>query len=181
MPYGRNGICLLWHRAESNCNYSLLINSSVGEWVREPIDGGKRCSAGGSRDSGLQGTASSHRARSPHPASTGHPSVTAGRGFPHPSTATSSKGGAKNHAEAAPQVPQPTPTPSPGAEQTHFPALTSTSRRVIKKIFTIDLPAPSQQSTSRVPDTSHHTELEEEQQLESHHKPPAPSPRGFML
>lgn len=36
MPYGRSGTCLLWHGAESNCNYSLLINSSAGKWVGAP-------------------------------------------------------------------------------------------------------------------------------------------------
>lgn len=61
IPYGRNGICLLWYRAESNCNYSLLINSSVEESVKEPINGSKCCSTGGSCNSGLQGTTSSHQ------------------------------------------------------------------------------------------------------------------------
>lgn len=39
MPYGRSGTCLLWHRAESNCNYSLLINSSARKWVAAPSNG----------------------------------------------------------------------------------------------------------------------------------------------
>lgn len=92
VPYGRSGICLLWHRAESDCNYSLLINSSVGESVREPINGGERCSTEGSTE---------------HPIT---PAVIPPK--PHPAR------GDGNHRDPAPQVPQqerpPTPAPSPG-------------------------------------------------------------------
>ena len=125
MPYGRNGICLLWHRAESDCNYSLLINSSVGESVREPINGSKRCSTEGSHNTGLQGATSSHQAQSPCPCSAEQPSVTTGRCFPRPSRTTSSKGGPQNPTDPAPQLPQqeraPTPSTQPWCKANPFP------------------------------------------------------------
>lgn len=52
-PYGRSGTCLPWHGAESNCNYSLLINSSAGKWGRAPSGG---CGARGSHPTGTSPT-----------------------------------------------------------------------------------------------------------------------------
>lgn len=93
MPYGRSGTCLLWHRAESNCNYSLLINSSARKWVAAPSNG---CGARGSHPVGNSPTSHTNTA----PSSPGRPQPSSPHGQGHP-------------ARAAPQEPHTPPSSCP--------------------------------------------------------------------
>lgn len=187
MPYGRNGICLLWQRSENDCNYSLLINFSVEELVRKPTNGSKCCSTEGSHNTRLQGTCSGNAE---------HPPVTTSRCFPHPSRATSIKS-VNVICVKTPQTQLPM-YPNKREHLPQHPALvqrkpifphTSRSREEqfppLEIILTFNLPAPH--SIIHIPDASHNTE----QQLgpitslcmgTQPAEPPAiPSQQGFVV
>lgn len=120
MPYGRNGICLLWYRAGSNCNYSLLINSSIGEPVREHINGNKHCSTGSSCNTREPQAATKF---SPHaPAAPNTPQSPLAGAFLTPPEPHPAKESPLKHIDPASPVPQqertPAPAPHSGTEQT---------------------------------------------------------------